>query len=320
MPPPPLSAELADPPLTDDPIQGDPSMPGELAAPRSASAMPYVWMLGGALSFACMSFLASTLREECPWQWIAVARTGFALLFALALACSTGTRLVFFRPTTLWMRSIAGSISLVGGFYALTHHNVSEVLTLTNMFPLWVAVLSWPLLRESPPSEVWLAMGVGIVGVIVMQQPFGGGTASAMTLAIPIAILSSFTSALAMIGLHRLKEIDPRAIVVHFSAVSLAFCLVAVMLFPHEASEPLNWQTGGLLVAMGLFATMGQLLLTKAFAAGPPARVSVVGLSQVGFAMLLELSISRRRFDALTLLGIGLVIAPTIWTLTRRGR
>ncbi len=287
---------------------------------QSASLMPYFWMLGGACSFACMSFLASSLREECPWQWIAVARTGFALLFALGLALGTGTKLVFFRPATLWMRSIAGSISLVGGFYAMTHHNVSEVLTLTNMFPLWVAVLSWPMLRESPPSEVWVAMAVGIVGVVVMQQPFSQGSSGGFSLAIAAAVLSSFTSAVAMIGLHRLKQIDPRAIVVHFSAVSLAFCLVAVLIFPHETSEAMNWQTAGLLVAMGMFATMGQLLLTKAFASGPPARVSVVGLSQVGFAMLLELSISRRQFDALTLIGIGLVIAPTVWTLTRKAR
>src|SRR5690606_30110014 len=117
----------------------------------------------------------------------------------------------------------AGSISLVAGFYALTHHNVSEVLTLTNMFPLWVAVLSWPMLRESPPGEVWIAMLVGIFGVAVMQQPLSGGTTGGLSLAVIMAMLASFTSALAMIGLHRLKQIDPRAIVVHFSAVSLAF-------------------------------------------------------------------------------------------------
>lgn len=294
--------------------------PDVLKPPSPAPLLPYVWMLCGALSFACMSFVASSLREECPWQWIAVARTGIALLFALGLAVSTGTKLVFFRPTTLWMRSIAGSISLVAGFYALTHHNVSEVLTLTNMFPLWVAVLSWPMLRESPPGEVWIAMLVGIFGVAVMQQPLSGGTTGGLSLAVIMAMLASFTSALAMIGLHRLKQIDPRAIVVHFSAVSLAFCLVAVMAFPLEQRDTIDWQTAGLLVAMGLFATIGQLFLTKAFAAGPPASVSVVGLTQVGFAMLLELSISRRSFEALTLVGIGLVIAPTGWMLLRRAR
>jgi drug/metabolite transporter (DMT)-like permease len=320
MAPPQAAPELAAPSTKDGPAE--PAIAPQLAPTeaRSAAVLPYVWMLAGALSFACMSFVAGTLREECPWQWIAVARTGLALLFALVIALSSGVKLVFLRPRTLWMRSIAGSISLVGGFYALTHHNVSEVLTLTNMFPLWVAVLSWPMLRETPPSEVWVAMAVGIIGVVVMQQPFASGTGGGSSLAIAAAVLSSFTSAVAMIGLHRLKEIDPRAIVVHFSAVSLAFCLVAVMIFPQETTAPLDWQTAALLLAMGMFATTGQLFLTKAFAAGPPARVSVVGLSQVGFAMLLELSISRRKFDLMTLVGIALVIAPTVWTLTRRAK
>ena len=67
------------------------------------------------------------------------------MTFAAILAMAAGKRLVFFRPRKLWMRSIAGSISLVCGFYAMTHYPVSEVLTLTNMFPLWVAVLSLPL-------------------------------------------------------------------------------------------------------------------------------------------------------------------------------
>jgi drug/metabolite transporter (DMT)-like permease len=54
-----------------------------------------------------------------------------------------------------------------------------------------------------------------------------------------------------------------------------------------------------------------------AFAAGPPARVSVVGLSQVGFMMLFEILIWHRTFNIGTLLGIFLVMAPTAWTLLR---
>jgi drug/metabolite transporter (DMT)-like permease len=56
-----------------------------------------------------------------------------------------------------------------------------------------------------------------------------------------------------------------------------------------------------------------------AFAAGPPARVSVVGLSQVGFTMLLEMALWHRSFSGSTLVGIALVIAPTAWTLLRGG-
>jgi drug/metabolite transporter (DMT)-like permease len=274
-------------------------------------------MLCGAACFAVMAALTAGLKEECPWQWIAIARTGLAMVFAASLAVGSGAKLVFFRPAKLWMRSLAGSVSLVCGFYAMTHYPVSEVLTLTNMFPLWVALLSWPLLGQSPPLDVWPAMLVGLVGIVLMQRPdFQEGGAS---LAIVAALVSSFTSAVAMIGLHQVKEIDPRAIVAHFSGVALAGCVAALFLFPTNQSLVLDLQTAALLLGVGLSATIGQLFLTKAFTAGPPARISVIGLTQVGFTMLLEMAFWHRTFSGLTLLGIGLVIAPTAWTLLRSG-
>ena len=99
---------------------------------------------------------------------IAIARTGLAMIFAALLAMAGGAKLVFFRPGKLWMRSIAGSISLVCGFYAMTHYPVSEVLTLTNMFPLWVAVLCYRC-SASAAAEVWPAVSIGIVGTFLIQ-------------------------------------------------------------------------------------------------------------------------------------------------------
>jgi drug/metabolite transporter (DMT)-like permease len=287
--------------------------------PRPA-AWPYIWMLCGAASFAVMAILTAALKDVCDWQWIAIARTGLAMIFAAALAVGGGAKLVFLRPRKLWMRSLAGSISLLCGFYAMTHYPVSEVLTLTNMFPLWVAVLSWPLLGESPPLEVWPAVLIGLVGIVLMQQPdFSGDAGARWTgyLAIGAAIVSSFTSAIALIGLHQVKEIDSRSIVAHFSAVALAACVLALFVFPTTRPLALDLRTAALLVGVGLSATIGQLFLTKAFAAGPPARVSVVGLAQVGITMLFEIAFWHRSFGGLTLLGIVLVIAPTAWTLLR---
>jgi drug/metabolite transporter (DMT)-like permease len=264
-----------------------------------------------------MSFLAAGLKDELDWQWIAIARTGLAMIFAATLAIAGGAKLVFFRPAKLWMRSIAGSISLVCGFYAMTHYPVSEVLTLTNMFPLWVALLSLPLLGEWPPMDIWPALVIGVIGVVLIQQPQVPGGA----IAVAAALVSSFTSAIAMIGVHKLRELDPRAVVVHFSAVALACCVAALFLFPTQhAGLQLNPWTAAMLLGIGACATFGQIFLTKAFAAGPPSRVSVVMLTQVGFTMLLEIVITGRPFNPWTLLGIGLVIAPTAWTLLRGAR
>jgi drug/metabolite transporter (DMT)-like permease len=53
-----------------------------------------------------------------------------------------------------------------------------------------------------------------------------------------------------------------------------------------------------------------------AFAAlGHPSKVAVIGLTQIVFACLFDLIIWKQRFDALTLCGILLVMAPTAWLL-----
>jgi drug/metabolite transporter (DMT)-like permease len=165
-----------------------------------SAVLPYFWMLLGAAAFAVMSILTALLKDEVDWQWIAIARAGLAMCFAATMAITAGKRLVFLRPGKLWMRSIAGSISLVCGFYAMTHYPVSEVLTLTNMFPLWVAVLSLPLLGEWPSVDIWPAVLIGLLGVALIQQPqVDASMFSTGRVAVVAAIISSFTSAVAMI-------------------------------------------------------------------------------------------------------------------------
>jgi drug/metabolite transporter (DMT)-like permease len=273
-------------------------------------------MLMGSMAFAVMSTLAHALGAHCDWQVIALARSSLAFLLAGFLALAAGARLVFWRPRTLWIRSLAGSCSLVGTFFALTRLPVSDVLTLTNTFPIWVAVLSWRLLGEVPSSRVWLAAATGIAGVILIQQPhFAEGNFASL-----VALGSSFSTAVAMIGLHRLHGIDVRAIVVHFSGVSAVFCLGSLFLFERTQTPGVivdEWLLL-MLLGVGVTATVGQLFLTKAFASGPPAKVSVVGLTQVVFAMVLEMCLEHRSFTPGTLFGMALVLAPTGWLMTHQ--
>jgi drug/metabolite transporter (DMT)-like permease len=256
-----------------------------------------------------------------------LARSSLALLFASLLALLGGARLVLFEPRILWVRSIAGSISMVCTFYALTHLPTSHVLTLTNTFPIWVALLSWPLYNEKPTVQVWILVVCGVVGVALLgyaRKPEGDPTALLQAnLAVASALIASVSTAVAMLGLHRLQHLHPWAIVVHFSGVAVLFCAASYFLADRnlEPREPLQTPTIVLLLlAVGATATIGQLFLTKAFAAGPPAKVSVVGLTQVVFAMIVDVWLWDRAFSALMLVGMALVVAPTAWLMIARAK
>jgi drug/metabolite transporter (DMT)-like permease len=276
-------------------------------------------MLCGALAFAIMGAFAHGLGKVCDWQVVALARSIVPLCASICLARSTGATLVFRGSRSLWLRSIAGSVSLVASFYAFTHLPVSEVITLTNLFPVWVAVLSWPLLKVVPAFDVWMAGAIGIIGVVLIQQQ-GGDDPQHNTAAVIAALTASFCSGLAMIGLHRLKSLHTWAVVVHFSFVSLLFSSGAFLLFERGVSVSPELVSAILprLLCVGLAATVGQFFLTKAFTSAQPARISVVGLTQVGFGMVLDAALWGRRFEPLTILGTILIVAPTAWLLLSR--
>ncbi|MBX9628420.1 MAG: DMT family transporter [Gemmataceae bacterium] len=275
---------------------------------------PYVWMLAGSFAFAVMAEFAHVLNRSCDWQAVAVARAGLVALFAGVIAAAARAKLVFLRPRRLWVRSLAGSGSMVFTFYAFGRLPAADVLTLTNTFPIWVAVLSWPLTGRPPSRAMVLAILAGVVGVVLVEQPhLEAGNAGVYA-----ALIAAVLTAVAMLGLHSLRGVDPRAIVVHFSVVATVVCSVAYLVGPrrHDPAGLLGADVLLQLAGMAAAATVGQFCLTMAFGAGTPARVSVVGLTQIVMALGFDAWLWGRAVDAVAVAGTLLVIAPTAWLLT----
>ena len=281
-------------------------------------ARPYVWMLCGSFSFTLMAELAVSLTHQCDWQIVAVFRAGLVTLFATVLVWAFGAKLVFW-PWRLWVRSVAGSCSMICTFYAFSKLRTADVVTLSNTFPIWVAVLSWPLYRQAPGLKMWLAILTGVVGVVLVEQPH----LEAGNLGVYAALAAAVFTAVAMLGLHSLSDIDPRAIVVHFSAVATVVCIGAYLRAAyydqlndtavHVFDPGIAWK----LLAMGVTALIGQLFLTLAFGNGAPAKVSVIGLTQIVFALTFDVCFLDTQLTGVMVLGTLLVVAPTAWLLTR---
>jgi drug/metabolite transporter (DMT)-like permease len=277
--------------------------------------MSYAWMICASLAFASMGALTHGLRSQCGWEFIALVRSVVLVVLSGLLAARAGIQSSLWKNSTLWFRSVAGTISMLCVFFSFTRLPVAIVVTLMNLAPAWVAVLSWPMLRQTVGKGVGLAVAMGLVGVALIQQP----QLDQGNFAVLAPLLASLAIAVVLILLHRLKDVDPRAVVFHFAVVSFVGCLAAVMVsgalaISRTPSGLLAW---GMLIGVGFAATAGQLSLTAAFASGSPDKLSVVGLTQVGFAMLYDVVIWKYEFDAASLVGITLIVAPTAWLLAR---
>jgi drug/metabolite transporter (DMT)-like permease len=202
-------------------------------------------------------------------------------------------------------------------FFALTRsENLAIPITLSQTFPLWVTVLAWPVLGERPTVGMGLALLCGIAGVALIERPEQGEFRWASLAALAAALCT----AIVMLGLHRLRGVDSLAVVVHFSAVAGIGCalytLVSVLCgMPVTWIELTDWHTVALLAGVGVFGTIGQILMTMAFRVAPPQRLSVVGPTQILFALGYSLLLEHPRMEVSTIAGIVLVIAPVVWLL-----
>ena len=282
----------------------------------------YAMMLGAQFFFATMSVFGRAAGERSDWRVAALARAWLVFAFAFVVAKVAGAQLTWRGTPTLWVRSITGSVSMLLTFFALTRsENVAIAITLTNTFPLWVTLLAWPALRERPTFASGVALVCGIAGVALIERPEQGEFRWASLAALAAALCT----AVVMLGLHRLKEIDSLAVVVHFSAVAGVVC-GAYTVGSILTGNPVMWlhltsaRTLALLAGVGVFGTIGQILMTVAFRAAPPQRLAVVGPTQVLFALGYSLLLENPRMEASTVAGIALVVAPVAWLLARSRR
>jgi drug/metabolite transporter (DMT)-like permease len=201
-------------------------------------------------------------------------------------------------------------------FYALAHLPVSDTLTLMNTTPIWVTLLLWLIFGQRPALGIICAVVISVVGIALIQQPhFHGGKFACL-----MALCGAFFTSIAMLGLNRLKHIDPRAIVVHFSGIaSIATMLFLLLTNRKDYSAQLgNKSALALLIMVGAAGVAGQIGMTRAFAKGQASRISVIALSQILFGLGFDVLFWNRSVNLISLFGMVLVIAPTSWLILGR--
>jgi drug/metabolite transporter (DMT)-like permease len=282
---------------------------------KNKSLQPYLWILVSGFAFSWMATLAPLATKGCNWQLVAIVRCAIPLILIASWAKWDGVKLIAWGPPVLWMRSLSGSCSLVGTFYVLSQMPLTDIYTISNIFPIWVALLSWPMLGRMPSGLVWLSIASSVLGVALIQ----GAQLRDGNLAALVVVAVSIFTAIAMMGLNRLAHLDPRAVVVHFSATALVFATGCYVFFPHQPAEELfDWLHLAELLAVGVAAAIGQYFLTRAFTAGDPARVSVASLTQFVFILVLDVVVLGHPLNPNKLWGIPLILGPTVWLMMQR--
>ncbi len=272
-----------------------------------------IYMIAGGFCFATMGALTFRLGKEVDWVFIAFCRMLFSFVLVFFLASKSGNTPILLNRKLLWVRSLTGTIAMLATFYSFTHLPVSDVSAITETRPVWVALLAVILLGEKLNKVLLPVSILSIIGVLLIEKPHF----DKRSFAVFVTLGASVLGAVVMICLRKLRDLDPRTIVTHFS-MTATLGSILFMYFFRDINSYENYFQGHIilyLVGIGLFGTLGQLTMTKAFALGRASIVSSTGYAKVGFSAIYDLVLFSAVFELYTIAGMLLILGASTWLI-----
>jgi len=223
------------------------------------------------------------------------------------------------KPFLLFFRGFMGFVALLAFFYNIAHIPLGDAMTYSKTSPIFTAIFAWLFLSEKLSYKGWIAIFIGFIGILFITQPSGVGFSKYDLL----GIFSGVGAALAYTSVRELKSYyDTRAIVLSFMLTGTIGPVVLFLVSPYFNFPELDFMLGKFVMphgivwfyvlAMGVFATISQLLMTKAYGETKAGIVGAVSYTNILFSIIVGLFLGDAFPSLVTILGIVLIIVAGI--------
>ncbi|HEX6117920.1 MAG TPA: DMT family transporter [Dongiaceae bacterium] len=250
-----------------------------------------------------------------PWQIMFVSRI-IPLLVSLFLAHrETGNVLNFYTrfPKQQILRA-ALSIPMVWCFFTgLKLLPLVEAITIAFVAPLFITILSRPILGEVIGRRRWAAVAVGFLGVLVALRPGFGGLGTGPIL----IIISAFSYALSMVLLRRFSGQEPTHNIFFYGSIGsfvvAGFNSVPVWIAPDAADY-------GLLLLVGLWGVLGGYAVIRAYRLGEASMLAPLEYTALIWSVIFDLWLFKLTPLPAVLFGAAIIIGSNVYIAHREHR
>ncbi|MCX7174318.1 MAG: DMT family transporter [Proteobacteria bacterium] len=277
--------------------------------------MQSLWMVAASLLFACMGVCVKLGSARFSAAELVFSRGAIALLLIYAYVRLAGLSLATPHWRTHLIRGLAGFISLVMYFYAISMIPLATAVTLNYTSPLFLALLLAFWLKERIRPLLFVALAMGFVGVILLLRPsWSSGQIAGGLFGLGSGVIAS----VAYLNVRKLGELgEPEwRTVFYFSLIAAIGGLPWVLwglagagqLLP--AIDARGWL---LLLGVGGFGALAQLCMTRAYKHGKTMVSASLAYSTVVFSSLFGMWLWGETLPIVALMGMGLILASGIF-------
>jgi drug/metabolite transporter (DMT)-like permease len=273
-------------------------------------------MLLASLSFAAMGGFAKVVSQILPPVEVTFFRNIFGVVLVGIAIWKVPLKQTGGKLLLLIFRGSMGFAALLAYFYIMAHIPLGEAVTYNKTSPIFVAIFAYLFLNEKLQKSALLAIIIGFIGIVLVAQPEGGAFDKYDIL----GIFSGIGAALAYTSIRELRKYyDTRAIVMSFMGVGTVAPLFLMLITPYvTVSSEFDWMFAEFVMpqgivwlyvtAVGVFATISQLLMTKAYELTKAGIVGTISYSNIVFAVIIGVMLGDPIPNIWTILGIILVI------------
>ena len=278
-------------------------------------------MLGATALFTLMSAFVKGVADHIHFIEVMFFRSAFALPVVAAIVARRRDWAVLRtrRFPQHVVRAFTGTMAQGCAFFALTVLPLAEQTALTYTTPLFVTILSIPLLGERVRIHRWSAVVLGFLGILVIalgEGAFQGGTmpSTIVLIGMAVAVTQGVFSALTTLLVRSLSATESSATIVLWQSLLMtAFTLVAL---------PFVWTTPTLLqllilVLIGLVGGVAQVLLTEAYASAQVSALGPYSYTSILWSVILGWAVWGDAPGWATLAGSVLIVGSGLYILHR---
>jgi S-adenosylmethionine uptake transporter len=236
----------------------------------------------------------------------------FPLVTFLLMGDKTDGNLIPKHPWWTAIRSISAVVNGGAGFYAFSQLPLAQCYAIFFAMPLLITLLAIPILGEKVGLRRGIAVGVGLIGVIIVLRPGSADLALGHAAALLAALSGSLTSVL-------VRKIGPdeRSVVLILYPMVLTFLVMGLTL--PFVYVPMEARDLGLTAVLALFGMCGGLLIIRAYRAAPAIIVAPMQYSQIVWAAIYGYLFFNETIDSYTLVGTAVIIASGLYIVLREG-
>ncbi len=275
------------------------------------------WMTLAMLAFALTDMVIVFLSREMPvGQILFLFGLGGALVFGIVAKLGGQVWLspvLLARPVML--RNLAEAFATASFVSALALIPLSVLSAIIQANPLIVTLGAALFLGERVGWRRWLAIGIGLAGVLIIIRP---GT-DAFDPAILLAVLAVIGLSLRDLATRPVPREIPTSLLASYSFATVSLTGLGIMAVTGTLGLPRAELWGGAAGAVG-FGLVAYFAITAAMRIGAIAAVTPFRYTRLVFALVIAVFVFDEDPDAATLTGAAIVIATGLYTFWRESR